>query len=265
MNLEINFARISPRWLMLLGIIQLVGIGFQSNHAFAQNQFLNDLQYKDLSPLWMEPEIASGKKQPLTARPQPLGFIGDNFNRFKIHFETAFQYPRKKLEYFVTGKTKTGTDVRKFQGIMTVTDAVLTASDDESQQQQGTIEGKYNLIEDPGEGAAGVYSGKFTINFVLDESGNLLYDATDLGSNSYSNNQFEGVFTANSDSSQRVCNWGDFRIPGTKGFDVGKVRLSPAAPFVANGWENYRLTEIHPEKTQEGMEARMREQHEWWK
>ena len=107
----------------------------------------------------------------------------------------------------------------------------------------GTIKGTYELEENPQPEHSGVLRGTFTIDFLVDEQGEIAYDHVGAYSDNYCNNQFEGTWTHHGGARHNdasVCNWGDYRIPCSLGLDIGAGEFSPSDEFSAYGWATYR-------------------------
>ncbi len=71
----------------------------------------------DLSELWVSQQLLieeNGQEQ-FIPRPEPLGFIGENYQRFYIHFIAAHRNPTNNLQYLVTGKTKVRSNICFFK------------------------------------------------------------------------------------------------------------------------------------------------------
>ncbi len=59
-------------------------------------------------------------------------------------------------------------------------------------------------------------------------------------------------------------NWGDYRIPGNTGFDIGDGEFMIADKYVNNGWQNYKTARNDPENVAT-KNAEQAEVKEWWK
>ena len=86
---------------------------------------------------------------------------------------------------------------------------------------------------------------------IAEYDGILYYDGTGLISDGYCNNQYEGIWVDKATGDTLVCNWGDFRIPASNGFDIGAGEFSVAPEYRQNGWEDdyypyrYGYSRIH--------------------
>lgn len=79
-------------------------------------------------------------------RLEPLGFIGENFQRFQIHFISAIKNPDNKLQYFIYGKTKVKENICSFQGTITVTESRTYDIGDIPTLKQGFVKGQYEFF-----------------------------------------------------------------------------------------------------------------------
>lgn len=175
-------------------------------------------------------------------RPDALGFIGD-FDRFRIRF-----FNEKKLDdrmYSVVGVWSWYGDeglLKSFTGTIHLDSVVLCPERD--------IEDEYNAMLRSTE------SGKLYATVVLmDEYGNSWkgraeyeYDVIDwvyqystcgVADDGYCNNQYTGVMTT--PEGDLVCNWGDFRIPGSGNHDTG---CGVFVPHGGRGWEYYDMIDM---------------------
>ena len=69
----------------------------------------------------------------------------------------------------------------------------------------------------------------------------LHYDNIGWNSDSYSNNQFAGVWKSYATGLEKTCNWGELRIPFSKGLDIGAGEFSPALKYKDKGWDDLIL------------------------
>jgi hypothetical protein len=129
-------------------------------------------------------------------RAEPLGYIGENYQRFYIHFISVIQNPKNKLEYMVYGKTRVKTNICSFQGIIRIEKASTYKGEEALDIDQGFAEGSYEFYEDTQQKGSGILNGKFTIDFYIDKASTLKYDAMSFVADGYCNNQFEGTWTS---------------------------------------------------------------------
>lgn len=173
------------------------------------------------------------------ARPEVLGFIGD-FDRFRIKF-TKVERTVGTL-YSVHGIWSWYGDegfVKDFKGSIRLDSVMLLPpiwdfgkdyNDFIHRTEGGMIYATVELNDNQGNS----WKGHATYEYdVID--GQYHYATLDE-SDGYSNNAYEGVMT--SKDGERVCNWGDFRIPGSGNHDTGCGMFSPQG---GRGWENYNM------------------------
>jgi len=234
--------------------------------------FYAEVRKYDLSFLWTQGiDIFTGDEVEDWAeddsfpfiRPEPLGYIGDNYQRFYIHFLSVIQNKENPYEYYVYGKTKVKNNICDFQGTIRITDAQWLKDEYLKEYKEISLKGDYTFYEDGKQKHTGKLNGKFCSDFVIDPQGVLHYNALNLVADGYRNNQFEGKWTDYKTGASKKCNWGDYRIPDSrKNFDYGVGEFSPDEHYYPYGWENYRY--LHDDSA-EGEEARRKEQIEWWK
>ena len=54
-------------------------------------------------------------------------------------------------------------------------------------------------------------------------------------------------------------------MPNVSGFDCGSAEFSPCDEFEKYGWENFKLSRIYWQESEEIKKAREIENEEWWK
>lgn len=54
----------------------------------------------------------------------------------------------------------------------------------------------------------------------------------------YFNNAFVGIWKSNTTGKDKICNWGDYRVPNVNcDFDSGAGELSISQKYLKNGWD----------------------------
>lgn len=163
----------------LLAII----LAFCSQRAYSQDlqkiDFYKQIQNYDIAPIIMcdafIDEDREGYDEKII-RSEPIGFIGDDYQRFYIHFLSVKQNPKNKYEYFATGKTKVKDIARSFNGTITFQKAVIGKAEDFPNYQQGFATCDVKLYEDKQLSATGVFSGKMTVGYIIDPKKRFRYD-----------------------------------------------------------------------------------------
>jgi len=194
-----------------------------------------------------------------------LGFIGDDYHRFFIHFISVIQNPINPYEYFVYGKTKVKDNVCSYQGTITVKQARIYKRGDIPGYTQGFVICDVILFEDKKQPSAGLIKGNLTSYFLIDYKGRFRYDAIAYASDGFSNNQFIGNWTSYTTNISKKCHWGDSRIPESGDLDIGAGEFSVNPKYVENGWANLALAWGSYPVTPEMLVARQKENEEWWK
>jgi hypothetical protein len=228
------------------------------------SDFIEEVKKYDLSSLWTLNKFQIENDTITVKRAEPLGYIGDNFQRFHIHFVSAIKKSGNNLEYHISGKTKVKSNICEFQGTMTITEARTYDDGDVPNLDQGFIKGKYLFFEDSSQTGSGTLKGNFQTNFYINEKNEIKYDALLFVADGFRNNQFEGDWTSYETGLHKKCNWGDYRIPNSRELDIGAGEFSPWEKYQENGWGNYILAwGSYPDKP-EVMEARRKEMEKWW-
>lgn len=227
------------------------------------SNFLEHVKSYDFSDLWTLAEFEAGDGEATVVREQPLGYIGENYQRFYIHFISAIQNRKNKYEYFVYGKTRVKENICAFQGTIKITGAATYDQGDLPGLKQGFIEGQYTFFEDPDEKGAGILNGIFRSDFFIDGAGKMKYDAINFVADGFSNNQFKGRWTSYKTGKSKACNWGDYRIPDSDGLDIGAGQFGVDEKYEQYGWLTYGAAN-GVNKTMTVDEARMKEHEKWW-
>lgn len=178
-------------------------------------------------------------------RPDVLGFIGD-FDRFRIKFTKV-----KKtvgLIYSVEGRWSWIGDndfLKDFKGTIYIDSVkVLPPMWDYEEEfnsfihrtECGMIYATVELNDENGNSWKGRAAYEYDV-----VDGQYHYSTLSLQADGYSNNAYEGVMTTKEGA--KVCNWGDFRIPGSGSHDTGCGEFSPRG---GRGWENYDMISQDP-------------------
>ncbi|MDD1552691.1 hypothetical protein FO615_03730 [Riemerella anatipestifer] len=198
-------------------------------------------------------------------RPEILGFIGNNYQRFFIHFTSVIQNPTNPYEYLVSGKTKVRETICTFQGTITIKQAKIYKSSDFPNYKQGYADCDVNLYEDKKQPSTGFIKGKLKSHFLIDNKGQFRYDALNFFSDGFSNNQFVGSWTSYKTNITKRCNWGDYRIPESGDLDIGVGEFSVNDKYLKNGWKTYKLAQGGFTETSETKQAKQKEEEQWWR
>jgi hypothetical protein len=155
-------------------------------------------------------------------------------------------------------------NVCTFQGTITIRESRTYDEGDIPTLKQGFAKGQYEFFEDPDQKGTGILKGDFQTDFYINEKGEIKYDALMFVADGFQNNQFEGTWTSYKTDNSKKCNWGDYRIPDSRGLDIGAGEFSPWDKYEEYGWQNYiQAWGQYPDKP-EVIEARKKEKENWW-
>ena len=227
------------------------------------NEFIVDAKQIDFSDLWTLDSILI-ENEKIIERRQPLGFVGDNFQRINIRFISVIQNPDNKLEYLVYGKTRVKDNICDFQGTIRITESRTYSESDLPPLKQGYISGDYRFYEDKVQKHTGFFIGHFKTQFYFDSNGGLQYDALSWVADGFENNQFEGTWTNYKTGDAKKCNWGDYRIPDSRDLDTGVAEFGTDKNYDEFGWKNYNLAWVYSSDRPGVKEAREKETEQWW-
>ena len=179
--------------------------------------FYNKIQDYDLSKIIIADSIVSGDRedsQNKYKRAEILGFIGDNFQRFQIHFISIIKNPTNPYEYFASGKTRVKDNICSFHGTITVKKAKLYKNGDSPTCKQGSANSEIILYEDKKQNLTGIIKGKLESAFIINGDGQFRYDALSFDADGFSNNEFIGIWTSYSTNASQKMSLG--RLSNTR-------------------------------------------------
>lgn len=169
-------------------------------------------------------------------RPSALGYRGDNYSKFDVHFLTVSKASAK--QYDVNGLVRCEGVISRFSGYI-VLDSL----------EENTDTGEYDFLRPP------YHVGRISAHYefevpsivakmygtstydVLEINDGIYYDAIMLVADGYYNNQYEGVWSNLSGTDVMKCNWGDYRIPDSGSLDIGAGEFAVDEQFINNGWQ----------------------------
>lgn len=230
---------------------------------------LETLRQRDLSLLWTGPIPLLDREDTATVawveRPEPLGFIGPDYRRLRIHIGSIRRSASDPLTYLLAGHTLTGRNLCAFEGELRIDTLgrypVSGAPDAWGGIFSGWyLRGRYTLRERPDRPGTGVFEGTHTLDLAVDTLGTIYYDTCWLEADGYSNNRWQGTWRSYATGTVKVCNWGDFRIPASGALDGGAAEFIPGEDFFDKGWRSYRAAWEHPADSA----ARTAEALRWW-
>ena len=231
-----------------------------TNDAFIAKEVKDQFKTSDFSKLWT-----------ITDNQFVYGFIGDERQRIYIKFIKVTKSPSKADEYEVFGKSMVKNNVCDFHGTITITNirnAKITATGVDNEFKNKGIKGEYravsdyNFAENKSKPHSGIFKGSFKTDFYIDKNGKANYDDIEKESDSFSNNQFAGIWVAYNGKASKTCNWGDYRIPNSGDLDGGAGEFSPTDKYLKFGWQNLRDSYGNDAKSKL---AKKQEAVKWWK
>ena len=239
--------------------------------TFAQENgkdFYSEIKHYDISRIIVADSIivedGESTKEKLV-KTEPIGFIGNDYQRFYIHFISVIQNPKNQYEYFVYGKTKVKETVRPFQGTITIKKANIKKDNDFYPNYKfGYATCEVNFYEDKKLTSTGFFNGEMEIGYVIDPKNNFRYNALYFYADGFSNNQFQGTWTSYKTNIAKKCNFGDYRIPESGDLDIGAGEFSPAPKYFDKGWKYYMLS-LYGETEVDVEIGRKQEKTKWWK
>ena len=173
-----------------------------------------------------------------------LGYIGADYQRLNISFSSATKSAEHPELYLIEGKAASGTDACAFSGTIKIDRireyakmhfGVDNAYKDKGIQAQGFVIANYEFHESGCENS-GILSGVMTSSWYLDKDGAVRYDDIGKDSDSYSNNQYVGVWRSAGGKSRKPANWGEFRIPFSGDLDIGSGDFGANPKYKDRGW-----------------------------
>ena len=238
--------------------------------------YLIPLKNKNLSYLWRSnrlifygttaADMAAAAGTVDYAFPEPLGFIGANYQRFYLHYTSVRPDPARPYVYQVSGKTRVKTNVCAFTGTLTVVKAELYKAPNSSYPQfrEGELTCRVELAEDRRQPGSGTISGTLTTYFYLDAKGQPQYNTLEP-SDGFNNNQCVATWTSYATHQRKPCHWGDFKIPESGDLDFSISDVMITAKYVPNGWQTYTAAQGGDETNAKTRQARAEEKRAWWK
>lgn len=226
----------------------IVVIGFITSAfiASAQEKAVNYYNYIDaynLSHLWADDhlDIRVGDQFERINFPEPLGYIGGNYQRFYIQYTSVIKDPSNPYNYIVKGKTRVKDNISNFKGTITIVGAYVNPNLYLQKYNRGQVICKIELYEDAKQPESGYFKGSMVTNWYLDGE-DICYDALDAIADGFSNNQCIATWTNYQTRQSLPCKWGDFRIPKSGVLDKGNSVFNVTQKYVNNGWKKRLFT-----------------------
>lgn len=211
---------------------------------FQKNEISKYANY-DFSSLWNKTENNS-----------VYGIIGDDYQRILIKFVSIKRNEKSKNEYNVQGKSQVKSNICDFTGTITIVKIqelkkAKFGVDDEYKnagiKSQGILIANYKFVENKNQKNTGEFQGRLQSIFYVDKNDLIKYNDIESYSDKYFNNAFTGIWKSNNTGKEKICNWGDYRVPSVNcNFDMGAGEFTVSTKYLKNGWS------VQPKK-------------DWWK
>jgi hypothetical protein len=251
---------------LLVGFLALP-LGAQAQPQPPSTDYLAPLKTKNLGYLWSANQlIFYGTKGSDNAFPEPLGFIGANYQRFYLHYTSVRPASSQPYVYQVAGKTRVKANVCAFTGTITVVKAKLYKAPNAEYPQfrEGELTCRVELAEDRRQPGSGTISGTLTTYFYLDAKGQPQYNTLEP-SDGFCNNQCVATWTSYVTRQRKPCHWGDFKIPASGDLDNSVSDFEVAPKYLAYGWQTYMAALEGNGDTPSFRQAQAEEKRAWWK
>jgi hypothetical protein len=200
-----------------------------------QSNLLKNYKNYNFSNLWLK-----------TSDDFIFGIIGTEHQRFLIKFIMVEKNIIKNDEYFVYGKTSVKSNICDFVGKITLKNIKEISSinygvDDEYKNSgikfQGLLTAEYEFFENSTQKHSGFFSGTTQTLIYIDKNNNVKYNDISINSDGYFNNSFVGKWKMYNSGLEKICNWGDYRVPNSNcDFDIGVGEFNVSEKYIKNGW-----------------------------
>ena len=205
--------------------------GFLDNKAhFAKQDKLDDFDFSN---------ILAGK------RIKFLGYVGANYHRLHINFDSVKKISRSKSivsgDYKITGEAHPFngeikiSEIRKYTNFSCGVDDFMKGKIN----AQGIALATYFI---KGETEKFQAKGYMLTRWHIDNDEKLLYDDISEDEDLYANNLFCGECKVGK-VQIKPCAWGHYRIPNSGDLDIGAGEFSPNPKYLGNGWSDFNKDE----------------------
>jgi len=253
---------IQVRFILLLLTLSLAQVSRAQIPKAAD--YLAAIKKVDLSRVWLSVNEPVGEESIESLPPEPLGFIGDHYQRFYIHYTAVVKSNRDLCQYIVHGKTKVKDNMCSFSGTITIVKAGFYTEQADKNYKQGFVECLISFSEDSTQSSSGSFRGKLISRFCVNKKGLVEYDDLLLGADGYFNNQCQAVWTSYETKTRKTVNWGDYRIPAAKALDIGDGEFAVNKAYVAFGWQSYSTAWSEDPDKETTKVAQQKELAHWW-
>jgi len=242
----------------------LISLTVKANAQPGYINYYNQIKTYNLFEIWRGDGITvDGGNGQAYAFPEPIGFIGENYQRFYIHYTAIIKDTQNPYKYMVSGKTRVNNSICNFKGTITVIKASLSTKTDEFKHTPGELICLVDIKEDPAQKESGFIKGRMISKFYFDFQKQVNYNTINAPSAGFWNNEVTGTWTSYKTHETKKCNWGDFRIPQSGPLDNGEGEFRVNPKYVGHGWQNYPgLSSPDKEVKKKAVEEETRK---WWR
>lgn len=173
-----------------------------------------------------------------------LGYIGEDYRRIHVNYNTVSRSEKTQNLYYITGQTTVFKNTCDFEGTITIEQirefknmyfGVDNMYKNDGIKAQGIAIGKYHFSEQH----VGTFEGIMTLWWYIDKDDNIKYYDLNNHSDRYKNNQYIGIWMEYGKSASKICNWGEHRIPFSGDLDWGAGEFSVNPKYYEKGWEEF--------------------------
>lgn len=208
---------------------------FQLGDSLKDKNLIDQYHDYDFSSLWTKTENRF-----------IYGIIGKDHQRLYIKLLTVQQNPSNPLEYIVQGKSMVKGNICDFSGfiriktVKEITELHFGVDDKHKNKKikaQGITVAEYEFRENEEQHHSGLFKGQVYSRWYLNKKNRIRYDNINFMSDSYSNNAFIGVWQSYNTKKEKICNWGNYRVPqANEDFDIGTAEFMVSQKYVSKGW-----------------------------
>lgn len=205
------------------------------NNQVFKNNVINQYTNYDFSSLWTK-----------TENNLVYGIIGNDYQRILIKIIFAEKNLNNPNEYLVYGKSRVKEHTCDFIGKITLEKIQEFKNENfgidneyinKGITKQGLLTAQYEFLENKEQNNSGKFEGVLQTTWYLDSNKSIHYNDININSDSYFNNSFVGTWKMYNSSKEKICNWGDYRVPFTKcDFDIGSGEISISEKYLKDGW-----------------------------
>ena len=235
-----------------------VKLNFPTNEELKTENLISEYNQFNFSNIWIE-----------TNNNRVLGIIGEEHQRVQIKLTSVKKDSNNPNKYFVSGKSCVKGTICDFSGTINLTEirevkklhfGVDNEHADKEIKSQGILVADYQFKENSDQKHSGVFKGKLYSKWYLNSKNDIKYDNIELHSNGYINNAFVGTWKSYLTEKEKICTWGDYRVPLTnKDFDIGTGEFSVSEKYLKKGWDEIMLKNIEVQSNDKAKKL-----NEWW-